>query len=145
MVAKPALSAGGQQAPSHLGHASALQRSCSGGMLHGSSMLHLFQHVVDPTWLLQALPIFLDRLVDPVTAVVLSVTVVLFFGESSTEHATNITLQSLVASHLHRQSRLSLPPSDSCDALLQVRLSHKPFVRITVLPLGLGLHGLCAS
>lgn len=30
---------------------------------------------------LEALPIFLDRLVDPVTAVVLSVTVVLFFGE----------------------------------------------------------------
>ncbi len=44
---------------------------------------------------LQALPIFLDRLVDPVTAVVLSVTVVLFFGESSTEHAINTTLQSL--------------------------------------------------
>ena len=56
--------------------------------MHGSSMLHLFQHVVNPTWLLQALPIFLDRLVDPVTAVVLSVTVVLFFGESSTEHVT---------------------------------------------------------
>lgn len=33
---------------------------------------------------MQALPIFLDRLVDPVTAVVLSVTVVLFFGELST-------------------------------------------------------------
>ena len=32
---------------------------------------------------MQALPIFLDRLVDPVTAVVLSVTVVLFFGELS--------------------------------------------------------------
>ena len=31
----------------------------------------------------QALPIFLDRLVDPITAVVLSVTVVLFFGGSS--------------------------------------------------------------
>lgn len=32
-------------------------------------------------WILvQALPIFLDRLVDPVAAVVLSVTVVLFFG-----------------------------------------------------------------
>ena len=30
----------------------------------------------------QALPIFLDRLVDPVSAVVLSVTVVLFFGKS---------------------------------------------------------------
>jgi len=51
-------------------------------------MLHLIQHVVDTTWLLQALPIFLDRLVDPVTAVVLSVTVVLFFGESSTKHVT---------------------------------------------------------
>ena len=88
MVANPALSAGGQQAPSHLGHASALQCSCSGGMLHDSSMLHLIQHVVDTTWLLQALPIFLDRLVDPVTAVVLSVTVVLFFGESSTKHVT---------------------------------------------------------
>jgi len=98
MVAHTALSAGGQQAPSHLGHASALQCSCSGGMLHGSSMFRLFQHVVDPAWLLQALPIFLDRLVNPVTAVVLSVTVVLFFGESSTEHATecaNVTLQSL--------------------------------------------------
>jgi hypothetical protein len=57
-------------------------------MLHDSSMLHLIQHVVDTTWLLQALPIFLDRLVDPVTAVVLSVTVVLFFGESSTKHVT---------------------------------------------------------
>ena len=33
----------------------------------------------------QALPIFLDRLVDSVTAVVLSVTVVLFFGESRLE------------------------------------------------------------
>ena len=30
--------------------------------------------------MLQALPIFLDRLVDPITAVVLSVTVVLIFG-----------------------------------------------------------------
>ena len=92
MDAHPAMSAGGQQAPSHLGHASALQCSCSGGMLQGGSTLYLFQHVVDPTWLLQALPIFLDRLVNPVTAVVLSVTVVLFFGESSTEHIVNITL-----------------------------------------------------
>lgn len=32
---------------------------------------------------MQALPIFLDRLVDPVAAVVLSVTVVLFFGKIS--------------------------------------------------------------
>ena len=32
---------------------------------------------------LQALPIFLDRLVSPVTAIVLSVTVVLVFGELS--------------------------------------------------------------
>ena len=29
----------------------------------------------------QALPLFLDRLADPVTAVILSVTVVLIFGE----------------------------------------------------------------
>ena len=36
--------------------------------------------------LMQALPIFLDRLVDPVTAVVLSVTVVLFFGECPALH-----------------------------------------------------------
>lgn len=32
-------------------------------------------------FVLQALPIFLDKLVDPVTAVLLSVTVVLVFGE----------------------------------------------------------------
>ena len=66
--------------------------------MQGGSTLYLFQHVVDPTWLLQALPIFLDRLVNPITAVVLSVTVVLFFGESATEHVTepaSITLQSL--------------------------------------------------
>lgn len=81
---------------------------------------------------------------NPVTAVVLSVTVVLFFGECSTEHATNATLQSL-GCFSQRQVTMLLPPFDSCDALLQVRLSHKPFVRITVLPLGLGLHGLCAS
>jgi hypothetical protein len=31
--------------------------------------------------LMQALPIFLDRLADPVTAVLLSITVVLIFGE----------------------------------------------------------------
>lgn len=30
---------------------------------------------------LQALPIFLDRLADPVTAVLISITVVLIFGE----------------------------------------------------------------
>lgn len=33
--------------------------------------------------ILQALPIFLDKLVDPVTAVVLSVTVVLVIGKRS--------------------------------------------------------------
>ena len=110
------------------------------GQQHASPL----QHVVDPTWLLQALPIFLDRLVNPVTAVVLSVTVVLFFGEFSTEHVVNITLQPLGRLSLASSIKLPLPPSDSCDALLQVRLSHKPFVRITVLLLGLGLHGLCA-
>lgn len=31
--------------------------------------------------LLQALPLFLDRLANPVTAILLSVTAVLFFGE----------------------------------------------------------------
>ncbi len=31
---------------------------------------------------MQALPLFLDRLADPITAVVLSVTVVLIFGEA---------------------------------------------------------------
>ena len=35
---------------------------------------------------LQALPIFLDRLVSPVTAIVLSVTVVLVFGELGSAH-----------------------------------------------------------
>ena len=30
---------------------------------------------------LQALPIFLDRLMDPISAVIVSVTVVLLFGE----------------------------------------------------------------
>ncbi|KAL3133531.1 hypothetical protein ABBQ38_007384 [Trebouxia sp. C0009 RCD-2024] len=38
-------------------------------------------HDTHELFLVQALPIFLDRLVDPVAAVVLSVTVVLFFGE----------------------------------------------------------------
>ena len=31
--------------------------------------------------ILQALPLFLDRLADPITAVIVSVTVVLIFGE----------------------------------------------------------------
>lgn len=31
---------------------------------------------------MQALPLFLDRLADPITAVVLSVTVVLIFGQA---------------------------------------------------------------
>ena len=31
----------------------------------------------------QALPIFLDRLADPITAVLISITVVLIFGERS--------------------------------------------------------------
>ena len=36
---------------------------------------------------MQALPIFLDRLADPVTAVLISITVVLIFGGSPTDHA----------------------------------------------------------
>lgn len=40
-------------------------------------------HDTHELFLVQALPIFLDRLVDPVAAVVLSVTVVLFFGKMS--------------------------------------------------------------
>ena len=39
---------------------------------------------------LQALPIFLDRLVDPITAVALSVTVVLLFGRQSCDAAQQL-------------------------------------------------------
>lgn len=58
---------------------------------------------------MQALPIFLDRLVDPVTAVVLSVTVVLFFGELSNHLFCNFALAILRASPaLISQEKLSL-------------------------------------
>jgi hypothetical protein len=48
-------------------------------MLHVMLLHVMLLHVM--LYHLQALPIFLDRLVDPVTAVLLSVTVVLVFGE----------------------------------------------------------------
>ena len=35
---------------------------------------------------MEALPIFLDRLIDPVTAIILSVTAVLFFGAHHLSH-----------------------------------------------------------
>ena len=44
---------------------------------------------------LQALPLFLDRLADPITAVLVSVTVVLIFGISLS------LLQSLSCTHSH--------------------------------------------
>lgn len=50
-------------------------------MSAGSHITHAQVTLVD----MQALPIFLDRLVDPVTAVVLSVTVVLFLGKLSNQ------------------------------------------------------------
>lgn len=53
---------------------------------------------------MQALPIFLDRLVDSVTAVVLSVTVVLFFGESrlaSVAYTATSELLLIVHQHFH--------------------------------------------
>ena len=43
---------------------------------HASNLL-----VIDSQFRLQALPLFLDRLLDPVTAVLISITVVLIFGE----------------------------------------------------------------
>ena len=43
---------------------------------HASNLL-----VNDAKLRLQALPLFLDRLLDPVTAVLISITVVLIFGE----------------------------------------------------------------
>lgn len=42
---------------------------------------------------LQALPIFLDRLVDPITAVALSVTVVLLFGGPACSAAQQLGLK----------------------------------------------------
>lgn len=53
----------------------------SGGYVLQPSCWYAFN--ILPMIEMQALPIFLDRLVDPVTAVVLSVTVVLFFGKPS--------------------------------------------------------------
>ena len=38
---------------------------------------------------MQALPIFLDRIVDPVIAIVLSVTAVLIFGEECLSRASS--------------------------------------------------------
>ncbi len=43
-------------------------------------MVWLAVHFPDPS-LLQALPLFLDRLANPITAIILSATAVLFFGE----------------------------------------------------------------
>ena len=94
----------------------------------------------DQAGILQALPIFLDRLVDPVTAVVLSVTVVLFFGELhpalSVESMDNFLpmIQSSMCALLA-----------ACVVLLQVKLFHRPFAPIMVLQLEPGLLGLCAS
>ncbi len=45
---------------------------------------------------MQALPLFLDRLADPITAVVLSVTVVLIFGEAL------CSLRMLIPAHKYR-------------------------------------------
>ena len=39
-----------------------------------------YHDLIEATWPVQALPIFLDRLADPITAVLISITVVLVFG-----------------------------------------------------------------
>lgn len=70
-----------EQATPHSGHSVALQCNSIGG--EGKRNVHPQKHYIAADFFrhMQALPIFLDRLVDPVTAVALSVTVVLFFGE----------------------------------------------------------------
>ena len=68
------------------GHPSALQCSCPRGK--GTLRKHLLYYPTAPSQgistflLLQALPIFLDKLLSPVLAVVLSVTAVLLVGMS---------------------------------------------------------------
>lgn len=50
---------------------------------------------------MQALPLFLDRLADPITAVIVSVVVVLIFGEHSFRMHACVSLHRLRAMSLH--------------------------------------------
>ena len=70
---------------------------------------------------LQALPIFLDRLVSPVTAIVLSVTVVLVFGERG---PARCRFKPALLMHQHNRHRASWPTAwcpqgPGCSSMLR--------------------------
>ncbi len=69
--------------------------------------------------MLQALPLFLNRLVDPVTTVVLSVTVLLVFGECLVESAAGGCKPPSVGDPADSCSHLIVQPLQGCDIQCQ--------------------------
>jgi hypothetical protein len=95
----------------------------------------------------QALPIFLDRLADPVTAVIVSIIVVLVFGEPSIVeyyrlHDGHRCLFALAASCLAVLSGLALSLGIGRSLLLQVKSFRRRSARLMGWLLGHMQHGL---
>lgn len=67
-------------------------------------------------WLRQALPLVIDRLADPVTAVLLSIVVVLVFGEIIPQVHINAHLLQYIISLLRTKARLLLQSTSQASA-----------------------------